>query len=135
MTDRVSVSWNTSEDAIAYLKQPSNGPTLASLSSFQNGEVSNVADDPSRGSAFSGLNQYLPQALADRLQAGGVVGKVILGLLAIGLIIALVRGISLAIARQKIRAQLKNPEQAGDKPLGRVLAVYIIKSKPKRLKH
>ena len=48
----------------------------------------------------------------------------ILGLLAIGLIIALVRGVSLSIARQKIRAQLKNPEKAGDNPLGRVLAVY-----------
>ena len=66
----------------------------------------------------------LTPSLTDRLQAGGVVGKVILGLLAIGLIIALVRGISLVIARQKIRAQLKNPEQAGDNPLGRVLAVY-----------
>ncbi len=52
--------------------------------------------------------------LSARLQAGGVVGKVILEALAIGLIIALVRGVSLAIARQKIRAQLKNPEQAGD---------------------
>lgn len=123
VTDQGYVSWNTQrEDAIAYLKQPSNGPTLASLSSLANGEVSNVVVDPSRGFMLEQL--ALTPSLADRLQAGGVVGKVILGLLAIGLIIALVRGISLAIARQKIRAQLKNPEQAGDNPLGRVLAVY-----------
>lgn len=123
VTDQGYVSWNTQrEDAIAYLKQPSNGPTLASLSSVANGEVSNVVVDPSRGFMLEQL--ALTPSLADRLQAGGVVGKVILGLLAIGLIIALVRGISLAIARQKIRAQLKNPEQAGDNPLGRVLAVY-----------
>ncbi|MCX2757317.1 MotA/TolQ/ExbB proton channel family protein [Vibrio sp. Sgm 22] len=123
VTDQGYVSWNTQRgDAIAYLKQPSNGPTLASLSTLANGDVSNVVVDPSRGFMLEQL--ALTPSLIDRLQAGGVVGKVILGLLAIGLIIALVRGISLAIARQKIRAQLKNPEQAGDNPLGRVLAVY-----------
>ncbi|MEZ9620780.1 MotA/TolQ/ExbB proton channel family protein [Vibrio sp. 10N.222.55.A3] len=123
VTEQGYVSWNTQrEDAIAYLKQPSNGPTLASLSSLVDGEVSNVVVDPSRGFMLEQL--ALEPSLTDRLQAGGVVGKVILGLLAIGLIIALVRGISLAIARQKIRAQLKNPEQAGDNPLGRVLAMY-----------
>ncbi|CAK3969334.1 MotA/TolQ/ExbB proton channel family protein [Vibrio crassostreae] len=123
VTDQGYVSWNTQrEDAIAYLKQPSNGPTLASLSTLANGDVSNVVVDPSRGFMLEQL--ALTPSLTDRLQAGGVVGKVILGLLAIGLIIALVRGISLAIAHQKIRTQLKNPEQAGDNPLGRVLAVY-----------
>ncbi len=123
VTDQGYVSWNTQrEDAIAYLKQPDNGPTLTSLSSLANGEVANVVVDPSRGFMLEQL--ALTPSLSDRLQAGGVVGKVILGLLAIGLIIALVRGVSLSIARQKIRAQLKNPEQAGDNPLGRVLAVY-----------
>ncbi|MEZ8084995.1 MotA/TolQ/ExbB proton channel family protein [Vibrio sp. 1S139] len=123
VTEQGYVNWNTQrEDAIAYLKQPQNGPTLASLSSLANGEVSNVVVDPSRGFMLEQL--ALTPSLTDRLQAGGVVGKVILGLLAIGLIIALVRGVSLAIARQKIRAQLKNPEQAGDNPLGRVLAMY-----------
>ena len=123
VTDQGYVSWNTQrKDAIAYLKQPENGPTLTSLSSLANGEVANVVVDPSRGFMLEQL--ALTPSLSDRLQAGGVVGKVILGLLAIGLIIALVRGVSLSIARQKIRAQLKNPEQAGDNPLGRVLAVY-----------
>ena len=123
VTDQGYVSWNTErEDAIAYLKQPENGPTLTSLSSLANGEVANVVVDPSRGFMLEQL--ALTPSLSDRLQAGGVVGKVILGLLAIGLIIALVRGVSLSIARQKIRAQLKNPEKAGDNPLGRVLAVY-----------
>lgn len=123
VTDQGYVSWNTQrEDAIAYLKQPENGPTLTSLSSLASGEVANVVVDPSRGFMLEQL--ALTPSLSDRLQAGGVVGKVILGLLAIGLIIALVRGVSLSIARQKIRAQLKNPENAGDNPLGRVLAVY-----------
>ncbi|MEF1303475.1 MotA/TolQ/ExbB proton channel family protein, partial [Vibrio owensii] len=42
----------------------------------------------------------------------------------VGLIIALVRGVSLMIARQKIAKQLKNPTQPEDNPLGRILAVY-----------
>ncbi|MGI9877779.1 MotA/TolQ/ExbB proton channel family protein [Vibrio chagasii] len=123
VTEQGYAWWDSKlQDAVVYLKQPQNGPTLASLSSLANGEVSNVVVDPSRGFMLEQL--ALTPSLKDRLEAGGVVGKVILGLLAIGLIIALVRGVSLAIARQKIRAQLKNPEQAGDNPLGRVLAVY-----------
>ncbi|CAH6890515.1 MotA/TolQ/ExbB proton channel family protein [Vibrio chagasii] len=110
------------QDAVVYLKQPDNGPTFESLSGLAAGEVTNVVVDPSRGFMLEQL--ALTPSLQDRLEAGGVVGKVILGLLAIGLIIALVRGVSLAITRQKIRAQLKSPEQAGDNPLGRILAVY-----------
>jgi biopolymer transport protein ExbB len=66
----------------------------------------------------------LTPSLMDRLQAGGAVGKVILGLLVIGLLISLVRGVSLSVARQKIRQQLKNPLTPTDNPLGRVLSVY-----------
>ncbi|MFA0521609.1 flagellar motor protein MotA, partial [Vibrio sp. 10N.222.55.E8] len=48
VTDQGYVNWNTQrQDAIAYLKQPSNGPALASLSALANGEVSNVVVDPS----------------------------------------------------------------------------------------
>lgn len=64
------------QDAIVYLKQPSQGPTLASLSTLANGEVSNVVVDPSRGFMLEQL--ALEPSLADRLQAGGLVGKVIL---------------------------------------------------------
>ncbi|EKG51094.1 motA/TolQ/ExbB proton channel family protein [Vibrio cholerae HC-52A1] len=66
----------------------------------------------------------LTPTLSQRLQAGGVIGNVILVLLGVGLIIALYRGAILATLRQKIKAQLKNPEQPGNNPLGRILAVY-----------
>lgn len=66
----------------------------------------------------------LAPTLKQRLEAGGVIGKIILLLLGVGLIIAVYRGITLAIARQKIQQQLKNPHQVGNNPLGRVLSVY-----------
>ncbi|MBW3698121.1 flagellar motor protein MotA [Vibrio sp. T187] len=123
ITEQGYVNWNANRnDAVAYLKQPENGPVLSGLSSLKNGEVSNIVLDPSRGVMLEQL--ALTPSLMDRLQAGGVVGKVILGLLAIGLIIALFRGVSLAVARQKIRSQLKKPTEPGNNPLGRVLAVY-----------
>lgn len=78
--------------------------------------------DPSRGVLLEQL--ALTPTLSQRLQAGGVIGNVILVLLGVGLIIALYRGAILATLRQKIKAQLKNPEQPGNNPLGRILAVY-----------
>ncbi|UTT86995.1 MotA/TolQ/ExbB proton channel family protein [Vibrio pelagius] len=123
VTEQGYVNWNTQRnDAIAYFKQPDNGPTLTSLSTLASGTPSNIIVDPSRGFMLEQL--ALTPTLQDRLEAGGVVGKVILGLLAIGLIIALFRGIALAVARQKIRSQLKKPEQPGNNPLGRILSVY-----------
>lgn len=117
------VAWNgQKEEAKAYLKQPEQGPTLASVSTLQNGAVESLVVDPSRGIMLEQL--ALEPTLKDRLQAGGVVGQIILGLLAIGAIIAIYRGVSLASALQKIRAQLKKPTIPGNNPLGRILAVY-----------
>lgn len=114
------LKWNGQRgDAVNYLRQPENGPTASSLTS---GNLDSVVIDPSRGILLEQLANS--PTLQDRLNAGGVVGKIILGLLAIGLIIALVRGVSLMIARQKIAKQLKSPAQPADNPLGRVLAVY-----------
>nr|WP_241033728.1 MotA/TolQ/ExbB proton channel family protein [Vibrio maerlii] len=110
------------QEARAYVKQPEKGPTAQSLQPVVDSQTLITVVDPSRGIMLEQL--ALTPSLMDRLQAGGVVGKIILGLLAIGLIIALFRGVSLFIARQKIRAQLKNPQTPGNNPLGRILAVY-----------
>lgn len=114
------VKWNGQRgDAVNYLRQPESGPTANTISF---GDIDALVIDPSRGILLEQLANS--PTLADRLNAGGVVGKIILGLLAIGLLIALVRGASLMISRQKIMKQLKTPAQPGDNPLGRVLAVY-----------
>ncbi|WP_394125560.1 MotA/TolQ/ExbB proton channel family protein [Vibrio hepatarius] len=117
------LNWNGAKQAAtAYQKQPDQGPVVTGLDELRSGSIQNLVVDPSRGVMLEQL--ALSPTLMDRLQAGGVVGKIILVLLLIGLIIAVVRGVSLSIARQKIRRQLKTPTQPGDNPLGRVLAVY-----------
>ncbi|RBW66905.1 flagellar motor protein MotA [Vibrionales bacterium C3R12] len=117
------MNWNGKrQTATHYLKQPDNGPTLSTVSTLRNGGIQQIVVDPSRGIMLEQLANT--PSFKDRIQAGGVVGKIILGLLGVGLIIALYRGVALLIAQQKIKRQLKNPTQAGDNPLGRILAVY-----------
>ncbi|EKO5151229.1 MotA/TolQ/ExbB proton channel family protein [Vibrio fluvialis] len=123
VTEQGYVNWNNArKDAIAYQKQPDNGPTSSSLASIEQGETAAVVLDPSRGTLLEQLAQA--PTLQQRLEAGGVIGKIILVLLAVGLIIGVYRGIVLAIARQKIQAQMKTPNQPGNNPLGRILSVY-----------
>ncbi len=123
VTEQGYVNWNNArKDAIAYQKQPDNGPTSSSLASIEQGDTATVVLDPSRGTLLEQLAQA--PTLQQRLEAGGVIGKIILVLLAVGLIIGVYRGIVLAISRQKIQAQLKTPNQPGNNPLGRILSVY-----------
>ncbi|MCG3736214.1 MotA/TolQ/ExbB proton channel family protein [Vibrio cincinnatiensis] len=123
VTEQGYVSWNSQrQDAVAYQQQPDNGPRYSSLQALQQGNMENVLLDPSRGLLLEQL-AFAP-TMKQRLEAGGVIGNIILLLLGVGLIIAIYRGITLAMARQKIQQQLKNPHQVGNNPLGRVLSVY-----------
>ncbi|MDR9827259.1 MotA/TolQ/ExbB proton channel family protein [Vibrio sp. FNV 38] len=117
------LNWNSDKsEARAYVKQPASMPTLSHANELISGDSVTMVVDPSRGILLEQLAQT--PTLSDRLQAGGIVGKIILGLLAVGLVIALVRGASLIVTRQKIQKQLKTPQQPTDNPLGRVLAIY-----------
>ncbi|MBR9793915.1 MAG: MotA/TolQ/ExbB proton channel family protein [Gammaproteobacteria bacterium] len=79
--------------------------------------------DPSRGQILGLLKQKA--TMSERYHAGGVVGYVITGMLAIGLLIGLYKLITLTLVGGKIRSQLKNPSAPSDKnPLGRILKVY-----------
>ncbi|MDN3609885.1 MotA/TolQ/ExbB proton channel family protein [Vibrio ostreicida] len=114
-------------EAQTYKQQPRQAPTQLSLSALSSGQEQHIVLDPSRGILLAQLEER--PTLFERLQAGGLVGKIILGLMSIGLIIALIRGVSLLIARKKIHAQLKVPQTPTDNPLGRVLAVYSKENK------
>ncbi|ENM3867378.1 MotA/TolQ/ExbB proton channel family protein [Vibrio cholerae] len=117
------VMWdNARQQALSYQQLPSDFPTFSHIRTLVDGDVVTMKVDPSRGVLLEQL--ALTPTLSQRLQAGGVIGNVILVLLGVGLIIALYRGAILATLRQKIKAQLKNPEQPGNNPLGRILAVY-----------
>ncbi len=123
LTEHGYSAWNgKTKLASAYPRQPEHGANLASVKAASEGQTVNLLLDPSRGAILEQLAQT--PTLIDRLQAGGVVGKIILALLALGLIIALVRGARLLAVKGQINKQLKQPEIPGNNPLGRVLAVH-----------
>ncbi len=108
------------DNAQYFPRQPDNAPTLNSVAN--GGEVQLLPVDPSRGDILAQLAN-VPD-LKQRLENGGIVGKIIIGLLITGLIISLYRGVELTIIATKIRKQLKNPKTPGNNPLGRILSVY-----------
>ncbi|NLS12073.1 flagellar motor protein MotA [Vibrio sp. SM6] len=123
LNDEGYLDWHSGKaQAMLYAKQPQGITTAAIADSVATGALVTAQVDPSRGVLLSQL--ALTPTLKDRLAAGGMVGNVIIGLLLVGLMIGLVRGLLLVSARAKIAAQLKQPEQPGNNPLGRILAVY-----------
>ncbi len=81
-----------------------------------------MAVDPTRGQLLGMLIQA--PDLGERLQQGGYVGYTIIGMGAIGLLIALWRLVVLQGAGRRIRAQLKSSSASKNNALGRILAVY-----------
>lgn len=86
------------------------------------GEVSLVSIDPSRGSVVELLVQS--PTWQERLSHGGVVGYIILGLGALGLLIAIERLFYLAFVGAKVRNQRSRSDRPrASNPLGRLLLV------------
>lgn len=112
----------TRQQASNYLALPSDAPSLESLTESLKEGAESVLLDPTRGVL---LAQFANQpTLMQRIDQAGIVGKVILALLLIGLVIAVIRGVKLMQTQQQISAQLKQPENPTDNPLGRILNVY-----------
>ena len=78
--------------------------------------------DPSRGQILSLLVQA--PSLRERIDQGGVVGYVIIGLGALALLIALERIVTLTVTGARVRLQARKPDAPGNNPLGRVLRIY-----------
>ncbi|MCL2916842.1 MotA/TolQ/ExbB proton channel family protein [Shewanella litorisediminis] len=78
--------------------------------------------DPARGTL---LNIFTQKAsFQDRIEAGGVIGYIIIGLLALGLLIGLERLLTLFVIGSKVKSQAKNVANPGNNALGRILKVY-----------
>ena len=80
-----------------------------------------MAIDPSQGQLL-GLLIQAPN-LAERIQQGGYVGYTIIGMGAIGLLIALWRMYVLQGAGRRVRSQLRSRDARDDNALGRILLV------------
>ncbi|MFZ8952303.1 MAG: MotA/TolQ/ExbB proton channel family protein [Gammaproteobacteria bacterium] len=78
--------------------------------------------DPTRGVILAAFVQS--PNLRERVGQGGLVGYVILCLGAVGVLIALERLVSLTLAGQKVKAQLKSSTPDEGNALGRVLKIY-----------
>jgi len=81
-----------------------------------------VGVDPTRGQLLGLLVQS--PSLGERIAQGKEVGYVIIALGIIGVAIAIWRLVALSAMAAKVKAQVKNPDQPGNNPLGRVLKVY-----------
>jgi biopolymer transport protein ExbB len=78
--------------------------------------------DPTSGVILSSLVQS--PNLRERINQGGIVGYVIIALGILGVLLSAERLVSLTIAGQKVKAQLKNDTPSDGNALGRVLQVY-----------
>ena len=94
---------------------------VAQLESANDGTAA-FALDPSRGQILSLLVQA--PSLRERIDQGGVVGYVIIGLGVLALLIALERLVTLTLTSTRVRMQARKLDQPGNNPLGRVLKVY-----------
>lgn len=104
-------------------RQPA-GHVLRAASDYEDttSGFAGVYVDPSRGAILSLLTQRA--TLAERYHQGSTVGYAITVVLFIGLIIALYKLVTLTMAGAAIRSQLKNLDNPGNNPLGRILKVY-----------
>jgi biopolymer transport protein ExbB len=105
-------------------RQPEQGRYTNSTADMVNATTGPVTFglDGTRGGILALLVES--PTIQDRINQGGIVGYCIIGLGIFGLLIALIRWISLSGASRKVNAQLKSDTASTDNPLGRVLAAY-----------
>ena len=97
-----------------------NGPAadLESASDAANG----FWVDPSRGQLLKIMGQTA--GIGERIQQGGIVGYIILGLAIIGVLLSLIRMAILTAESKRIKRQMETDEAKDDNALGRVMGVY-----------
>jgi biopolymer transport protein ExbB len=86
----------------------------------QPGTIAPITVDPTRGSLL-GMLSYTP-SLGERIDQGGVIALIIIGLGALGLLMACWRGLYLGVVALRIRSQMQSLDTPhASNPLGRVL--------------
>jgi len=124
VSDRGYLRYDSAQAKFVELGRQPSGRFTDLISGFLNASqgFADIGVDPSRGQLLSLLVQT--PTFRERLDMGGTVGWIIVGIGVVGVLLALERLISLSITGAKVRAQVKNREIRKDNPLGRVLAVY-----------
>ena len=113
------------QQLMAFSRQPGE-PHQSTNTELQNAPAGNMVAatiDPTRG-AVLGILVLAPNAW-ERIQQGGFIGYVILGIGLLGVLVALERFARLSVINRRIKWQLQNPDEVkAHNPLGRVLAVF-----------
>ncbi|WP_100641730.1 DUF3450 family protein [Alteromonas facilis] len=108
---------------VEFPRQPSNR-YMSGAEQIANNDASIIplTLDPVRGQLIS-LMGAAPD-LRERVQQGGIIGYIILGLGAVVVLLALLRYIILVIEDARIKGQLKHLDKPGNNALGRIISVY-----------
>ncbi|KFZ38044.1 flagellar motor protein MotA [Shewanella mangrovi] len=124
IADGKYVVWKPDLGIIQELSQQPDGYMVSAAADFEKATsgTAKVYIDPARGTL---LNIFTQKAsIQERIEAGGIIGYIIIALLIFGLLIAVERLLTLTLAGMKVKAQAKNVANPGNNPLGRVLKVY-----------
>ncbi len=123
ISDGEFLVWSPDTRKLAALGRQPSGKYLSTaeeLQSLQSGHAP-FALDPARGATLQVLIKT--PSFSERIQFGGAVGYTIIGIGVVTFIIGLLRLVSLFMTSARVRAQRSKPEDPGNNPLGRVLAV------------
>lgn len=117
------------EDGRSRLNQLARNPSTANavpnaraVASYQGEGVVAGTIDPSLGTLL-GLVIETP-TLEERYHSGGLVGYIISGILALGLVIGIFRLLALTSVKSAVRSQMRRQSPSKGNPLGRIMMAY-----------
>jgi len=116
--------WDPNQGQLQELSRQPPARFLDTISDFENGnegELTGLAVDPSRGSLLAVLIET--RKLTERLPEGGAVGYAIIGLGVIAVLLGFYKMLILLITGRKVASQKKNSRPDPGNPLGRILGV------------
>jgi biopolymer transport protein ExbB len=114
------LNWDSELQQLVVLSTQPSAAYQRDVVRYLNGEGEDLLIDPSRGQLLMLLDR-MPKLL-ERLQQGGEVGYLIMGLGLIGLLVAVWQMSRLTLTELRVRQQLKHPESySSNNPLGRIL--------------
>ena len=124
LADGKYVVYNADLGLVQELSQQPDGYQVSPVAKFEatTSGTAKLYIDPVKGVL---LNIFTQKAtIEERIEAGGTIGYIIIGLLVLGALISIERLVTLGVVGAKVNAQRKNVENPGNNALGRVLKAY-----------
>lgn len=118
------LQWRAGPQRIEEMQRPAEAPARASVANYLDNDqgLAALAVDPTGGSLLELL--ALKPDTEERIEQGGLVGKMIIALGALALVIAMIKLIDIVIINARVHLQQRKPQQpSAGNPLGRILGV------------